>query len=208
MADSNDKPVLIGRSSSHFTRIARIFAGELGVEYEYRVVLDITSQDPETYGGNPALKVPVLKTEQGSWFGALNVCRELARRSTRKLRAVWPEELEQPLPANAQELVVQSMSTGVTLVMAKTVSGAAPFDKVRQSLKNSIDWLEANVSDAVAALPDDRDLSFLEVSLYCLVRHLEFREIIATAPYAALNRFCDGFELRSSARGTAYRFDT
>jgi hypothetical protein len=44
--------------------------------------------------------------------------------------------------------------------------------------------------------------------LFCLVRHLDFREILLTAPYPELNRFCERFEARSSARDTAYRFDT
>ena len=36
------KPVIIGRSSSHFTRVARIFAAEMRVDYAFRVVADLT----------------------------------------------------------------------------------------------------------------------------------------------------------------------
>ena len=60
---------LIGRSSSSFTRIARIFAAELGISYAFDLVLELKSLDPQDYGGNPALKVaacecPVLARRQ------------------------------------------------------------------------------------------------------------------------------------------------
>jgi hypothetical protein len=70
-------PIIIGRSSSHFTRI---FAAELRIDCAFQVVRDLMSSDPGDYGGNPALRIPVLQTPQGTWFGALNVCRELWRR--------------------------------------------------------------------------------------------------------------------------------
>jgi len=52
-----NKPTLVGRSSSHFTRVARIFCHELGVEHELRIVGDLMSADAGDYGGNPALKI-------------------------------------------------------------------------------------------------------------------------------------------------------
>src|SRR4051812_4635532 len=110
--------IIIGRSSSTFTRVARIFAAELGVPYTLEVVRDLSSLDLESYGGNPALKVPSLRTASTTWFGALNVCRELARVSQREARILWPEALEQPLLANMQELVTHAMATEVGLIMS------------------------------------------------------------------------------------------
>src|SRR4051794_16783286 len=46
-----DQPVLVGRSSSHFTRTARIFALELGVPHGFRPVLDMATLDLAAYGG-------------------------------------------------------------------------------------------------------------------------------------------------------------
>ncbi|KFE63579.1 glutathione S-transferase N-terminal domain-containing protein [Hyalangium minutum] len=206
-----ERPVLIGRSSSHFTRIARIFAAELGVDHSFQVVRDLMSSNPEDYGGNPALRIPVLKTPQGSWFGALNICRELWRRSSSRPRVSWPEDLDVPVLANAQELVLQSMATEVTLVMSK-VGGAsdssAHHTKMRTQLINMMAWLEQNAQAVLAALPPQRDLSFLEVTLYCLVTHLEFREVLPTAPYVELTRFCQQFAKRASIQETPFRFDT
>lgn len=204
------KPVIIGRSSSHFTRITRIFAAEMRIDYSFQVVRDLMSSNPEDYGGNPALRIPVLRTPRGVWFGALNVCRELWRQSNPRPRVVWPEDLDEPVLANAQEFVLQAMATEVSLVMAKAADASdssAHHAKMRKSLLNMMSWLEENARPALTALPPQRDLSFLEVSLYCLVTHLEFRGVLPTAPYSALNEFCQRFATRASVSETPYRFD-
>ena len=76
--------ILVGRSSSHFTRITRMIAMELGVALTFRPLFDLTSLDVREYGDNPALKVPVLVTETGPLYGAENICRELVRRALAK----------------------------------------------------------------------------------------------------------------------------
>jgi hypothetical protein len=205
------KPVIIGRSSSHFTRVTRLFAAEMRVDYSFRVVRDLMSSDPADYGGNPALKIPSLQTPQGVWFGSLNVCRELWRRSNPRPRVVWPEDLDQPLLSNAQELVLQAMSTEVSLIMGRaagTSDSSAHHTKMRQALVNMMSWLEENTESVLAALPPHRDLSYLEVTLFCLVTHLEFRGVLPTAPYSALNEFCQRFATRTSVSETPFRFDT
>jgi hypothetical protein len=205
------RPVIIGRSSSHFTRVARIFAAEMRIDCSFRVVRDLLSTNPAEYGGNPALRIPSLQAPRGVWFGALNVCRELWRQSSLRPHVIWPEDLAGPVLANAQELVLQAMATEVTLIMAK-VGGAsdssAHHAKMRKALLNMMAWLEENANSALAALPPQRDLSYLEVTLFCLVTHLEFREVLPTAADSELNRFCQRFATRASVRETAYRFDT
>lgn len=205
-----EKPTLIGRSSSHFTRVARIFAAEMGVEHTFQIVRDLMSGDPADYGGNPALKIPSLRTPRGAWFGSLPVSRELWRQSSARPRVVWPEDLDEPLLANAQELTVQAMSTEVGLVLGK-VSGVAADNvhqvKMRKSLVGSMAWLEEHIQPVLAALPADRALSYLEVTLFCLVTHLSFREVLSTDPYPRLLALCQQLGARPSAVETAYRFD-
>ena len=201
---------LIGRSSSTFTRVCRIFATELGLPHGFEVVRNLASLDAQDYGGNPALKVPSLRTPQATWFGSLNVCRELVRIANGRSRVVWPEALEQPLLANLQELVLQSMSTEVGLIMSSMA--AQPIDtfhraKMIQSLTNTLSWLDANVGLALAALPPERDLSYLEVSLFCLVAHLDFRGVLTTAPYSELVAFTERFGARPACAATEYQFD-
>lgn len=204
------KPVLVGRSSSVFTRIARIFAIELGVEHSLRVVPDLMAFEAERYGGNPALKLPTLVAPSGTWFGSLAICRELARLSRRTLRLVWPEDLLEPTLANAQELAVQGMTTEVALIMAQEgTHGASGYQqKLRQSLENTLAWLDEHVEEVRQRLPADRDLSYLEVSLFCLVTHLEFREVLPVAGYRGLDEFRCAFAARGSVAATEYRYDT
>lgn len=202
---------LFGRSSSHFTRITRIFAAELGVSYDYSIVKDLSSLDVEAYGGNPALRVPALVGPNGTFFGALNVCRELSRASERKLALLWPEACTSALLGNAQELVLHAMSVEVTLVMSKmgASADAAPIPnetKLRASLAKSLDWLESRWPSVLSELPA-RDLSYLEVSAYCLLTHLEFRQIADVTPFSSLSAFGEKFGTRESARSTTYRFD-
>jgi hypothetical protein len=205
------KPAIIGRSSSHFTRATRIFAAEMRVNYSFQVVRDLLSCDPGDYGENPALRLPTLHTPRGAWFGALNICRELSRQSSCRPRTVWPEDLHEPLLANAQELVVQAMTTEVTLIMAG-LSGSGEENphqvKMRKSLVNTMWWLENNARHVLDALPPERDLSYLEVTLFCLVTHLEFRDVLPISSYAGLNKFCQHFAERESTDETIYRFDT
>ncbi len=205
-----DKPTLVGRSSSHFTRTARIFAAELGVDHGFEVVRDLMSLAPGDYAGNPALKLPILRTSEGVWFGTLGICRELARRSARALDVVWPEQLAAPLLSNAQEVTVQAMATEVNLIMAKAAGSGGPLahlEKMRESLGNSVAWLDRELPDLLAALPAGRSLSYLEVTLFCLGTHLGFREVLDTSGFGNLTRFCDAFGARPSARATGYRFD-
>jgi glutathione S-transferase len=199
---------LVGRSSSHFTRTARIFAEELGVPYRFKVVTDLMATAKDQYAQNPALRVPILETPAGAWFGTLNICRELARRSPENKRVVWPEALDTPLLANAQELVLQGMATEVELIMSGSPR-AEPLrhlEKRRASLEGSLQWLDQHVATILAALPP-RDLSFLEVTLFCFAQHLPFRQVLSIEPFPHLGAFCDTFGMRPAARATSFVFD-
>jgi glutathione S-transferase len=201
---------IVGRSSSHFTRTARVLAHECGVAYEFEAVLDLLSRETADYAANPALRLPILQTSDGPWFGTLNICHELARRAPEPQRIVWPEDLGR-LAANAQELVLQGMATEVTLIMGRLSDpqGATAYDaKLRTSLAGSLSWLDAQLTAAIASLPRDRSLSWLEVTCFCFVTHLEFRSVIDTRGYAALQTFCQNFAARPSALATPYRVDT
>lgn len=199
---------LVGRSSSHFTRTARVFALELGVPHTFRPIFDMTSTDPATYAGNPALKMPVLVMADGPLFGTENICRELARRSSRRSSVVLRGDLQDRLVANAEELTLHAMSAEVSLILAKLANDErlAP-PKVRLGLQNSLRSLDQTLEPVLGALPADRALSFLEVALFCVVTHLSFREVMDVSGYGRLAAFAARFGERESARLTEYRFD-
>jgi glutathione S-transferase len=199
-------PRIVGRSSSHFTRVVRLFAEECAVRYDFQVVPSLLSEDAAVYGGNPGLRVPTLVTARGPLFGSLGSCRALASLANRPPRMVWPESTALGVAANALELSLQAMSTEVTLIM--TSATASPYaTKLRTALEGMLGWLEASVLDALEALPE-RDLSYLELSLFCLLDHLEFREVMVLDRHDQLRRFRDRFAERPSAAATRFRFDS
>jgi glutathione S-transferase len=207
--DGGSALVLVGRSSSHFTRTARMFALELGVAHRFQPVLDIGSHDSATFAGNPALKVPIWLDEHGPLYGTENICRELARRSGQRDRAVLRGDVGDRLVANAEELVLHAMSSQVTLIMTATADASSPApSKVRPSLNNALAFLDGQVDAVRAALPAQRLVSFVEIALYCLVRHLPFRQTMDPSGYQRLQAFCREIDARPAAQATSYRFDT
>ena len=147
---------IIGRSSSHFTRVTRIFAFELGLAPALRVVPNLASVSASDYGGNPALRVPALVAPSGTWFGALSVCRELVRLARSERRVIWPEALDRALLANAQELTLQAMSTEVSLIMGSLNGAELPAahrEKLSTSLRGSLSWLDQNIVAVLELLP-------------------------------------------------------
>lgn len=201
--------VLVGRSSSHFTRVARIFAHELGVDHEFSPVYDIGSLETRTFADNPTLRVPSLSADNGTWFGSLGICRELARRATRPRSIVWPEDLSDARSANAQEIVLETMAAEVVIVMARTakLDSDHPFlSKPVARIEASVAWLERELPGVLSRLPE-RSLSFFEVTAFCLATHLPFREVRTIDDCPNLLEFSRAFGERPSARATEYRFD-
>lgn len=203
---------IVGRSSSLFTRIPLIFAEELGVPYVLEPIYDMTAMGPAVYAGNPALKLPILRRDGSPpLFGAQNICRAIEEQATTAKRIVWPEDLRDDLSRNAQELVWHCSAMQVQLVMGIVINKLPAenpfFAKARSGFENSLGWLDAHLGAALGALPS-HDLSLFEVSLFCLVEHLQFRPTLPLDSLHALLGFATDFAKRPSAQRTAYRFDS
>jgi glutathione S-transferase len=205
-----DQPRLVGRSSSHYTRLARMFAEELGIAYAFEPVYDLASRDPADYAGNPALKLPVLVLPEGPVFGAENVCRTLAARISPPRRIVWTEQLPDPRARNAQELIWHGMGAQVQLVFGMQVARLPAenvyFAKAADGFRNALAWLDANLESVLHGLPP-RDFSLLEASLFCLLEHVLFRDTLPLAPYRHLAAFAAAWRERPAAQRTTYAFD-
>lgn len=204
------RPILVGRSSSSFTRIARFYAAELGVEYEFRQVDDLLSLERADYCGNPALKVPVLElSPERHLFGSLNICRWFEEVSASEKRCLWPEDLKGISERSACETTTQALSTSVSLILAGAQIGRDnPYvEKVHRSLSNSLLWLDRWIAGEERLPCDSSTVNFLEVSLYCLYRHLEFREVLALDDFRAIAGFCEAVDDRAGAKATPYGFD-
>ena len=205
-----DQPRLVGRSSSHFTRLARMFAEELDIAYAFAPVYDLASRDPADYAGNPALKLPVLVLREGPVFGTENICRTLAERAGEPRRILWTERLPDLRARNAQELVWHGMGAQVQLVfgmqVARLPAESVYFAKATDGFRDALAWLDANLESVLQALPP-RDLSLLETSLFCLLEHLAFRDTLPLAPYGHLSALAAAWRERPAAQRTAYAFD-
>jgi glutathione S-transferase len=203
----HDDLVLVGRSSSHFTRTARLFALDLAIPHEFRPVLDLTLLDAANYADNPALKVPILVDAVGPMFGTENICRAFRDRAEVGRRAVLRGDVRDRVVVNAEELTLHVMTSEVSLIMAKIAGDPKMVPaKVSRSIENSLDWLDANVEGALAALPP-RSISFLEASLFSLVTHLPWRQVLDVSRWTKLDTFARAFGERESATQTEYRFD-
>jgi glutathione S-transferase len=202
---------IIGRSSSHFTRLARLFACEFSVPVEFVPIYDMTSVDTAVYAGNPALKLPTMRRGDALLFGAENICRALSELSHTQLQVVWPEQLREDLTRNAQELVWHGMAAQVQLafgtIIAKLPADNLYFVKGREGFLGALRWLEENLARVLRALPETRDLSVLEAALFCLIDHITFRATLPLTPYPALVQFTQEFATRPSAQQTVYQFD-
>lgn len=204
---------LIGRSSSHFTRVAAIFAHELGLPFELSVVHDLTSVDTAAFGGNPALKVPTLHVGTSSVFGTENICRTLVELAGRAgdPRIVLTESIADTVVRSAQELVWSAMSAQVQLRVGLSVANLPAdsvfFVKAAAGLTLALTWLEQRLDDVRSRLPASRALSLFEVTLFCLVEHVAFRPTVSIEPFVRLREFASTFGERASARRTPFRFD-
>lgn len=202
---------IVGRRSSHFTRITRIFAEELGVAYEIAPIYDMTSTAPRIYADNPALKLPILRDGDEVVFGTENICRTLADRAGAADQIVWPEQLSRTVSRNAQEMVWHCMNAQVQIVfgtlVAKLPGDNFYFDKARAGFEGALAWLNAHLAEVLEVLPATRRLSMFEASLFCMFEHLHFRKTLPVEQYSALQAFVRSFGVRPSAQRTPYQFD-
>lgn len=202
---------LYGRSSSHFTRVVRMLADELSVPMTMSVVHDVKQTGSEAFGGNPALKLPVLVRPQGTLAGTLNICRVVAESAPVEKRIVWPEDVKSDLARNADELMWNAMAQQVVLVLGTKLYGLPAdnlfFVKTRAGIEGSMRWLDAKLDAVLAELPAARDLSLFELALFCLCEHLVFRETVPLSRFPALQAWAATFAERPSAKKTGYAFD-
>lgn len=186
----------------------------MGVPITLHVVTDLTCLDPEAYGGNPALKLPTLHVGDGGLlFGTDNICRRLAEIAGRDAdpRVVLGHQPTADLVRSAQEVIWHAMSAQVQLVigmyMAKLELDNLLLAKGMASLHGSLTWLDTRLDELLAALPAGREVSVLEVSLFCLVEHLGFRPTLPVDAFARLRAFATAYGARASAQATAFAFD-
>lgn len=211
--DPSSSVLIFGRRASLYTRIALLFAEALRVPWRLAHIPDMRELDRAAYGGNPALKLPVLRIGDEMVLGTENICRALAAIATqqRPVQVVWPEHLADSLARNAQELVWHCSTAQVQLAMGTIIAGLPQdnvyFVKARTGMQGALEWLDQNVDQVFAGLPVSRDISLFEVSLFCLIEHLVFRPTVSVASYTRINAFVAKYAELPPARATTYRVE-
>ena len=77
----------------------------------------------------------------------------------------------------------------------------------RAGLVGTLRWLDERLPAIRAGLPPGR-VSILEVSLFCLLEHIAFRNPLAMPELVNLEAFVREFGARASAQATPYCFGT
>lgn len=203
---------IVGRRGSHFTRMVRMVAHELNVAYELVPIYDMKLLEADAYADNPALKLPILRRDGTSLFGALNICRALAESVSATTQIEWPEDRSDDLARNAQELVWHAMAAQVQLIVG-TVIGKLPADniffvKTRTGLEGSLQWLDGHFAQILAQRRPTARFGVFELSLFCLIEHVRWRETAALDRCARLTAWAGDYATRPSARATSYEIDT
>lgn len=193
---------------SLYTRVVRVFAEELRVAHDLVEVPELDALEAEAYGGNPALKIPVMRDRDLVLFGAANVARAIAERAAEPVCVIWPETVTNVLARNAHELLAHAMTAQVQIAMGTIVSDLPPnnrfFVKARAGLDGSLRWLDGRLPAVLQHFPS-RALSLFEVALFCLIEHLHVRPTLPAERYPTLLAFARRFGARPSAERTAYR---
>jgi glutathione S-transferase len=204
-------PVIVGRSSSHFTRVPRVIAHALAVPYTLEVVRDLSSTDPRDYAGNPSIKIPSLRVDGEVIFGAEPSARRIAAMSGAAASVAWPEDMTHVTARNAHEVVWTAMSTQVQLAIAThfhPIPRTHPLlSRLETSLGGALAWLELHAEDVSASLPPERTTSLFEVALVCLVEHLSFRPTLSSAATPRLAALASALGERAPFASTRYRLD-
>ena len=203
--------VLAGRSSSHFTRLARIFAIESGRDFDFELLEDLASTNAENYSGNPSLTIPVLLVDDQAVLGSVNICRKFAELSGQREHYSLPEDfIGCQLLQNAHELVMTGMSAQVTIVFSTLFAGIARENslvmKSHERLNGLLAWLNTNWQEILAQLPQGT-LSTIEVGLFCLLEHIDFRGTEGIFVGRELQEFVTNFGARQSAEDTPFKMD-
>lgn len=140
---------------SHFSRKVRILLTSLGIDAELVDVGDAAETNPERFGGNPLMTIPVLRDSELVVYGSDEIAQHLVRRYD-------PADRFCVLAHDVRRLNTRAVMNGVMSAEAELILAARTgldthahlrFDKKRQAIAAGLVWLETH-ADAVPAIPD------------------------------------------------------
>jgi len=143
-------PVLYLTPLSHFSRKCRIVLREIGLACEESYVPNLLSADPADFGGNPILRVPVLRDGPHWVIESDQIVRYLLESYDhgRDRFAFFSMSTAQ---RNALSIVSAVMGAEVELILSKRSglaehAGGIYFSRYREVIVHGLAWLERNAA--------------------------------------------------------------
>lgn len=186
---------LFGTPRSHFTRVVRMVAHELGLSVPLVDVGDVGQLVP--FAGNPLMTVPVLEHEGARIWDTHHVCRYLVEQAGRDPLGVESLDVE---GRNTLAVIFGVMGAEVRLILAARAGVPAegrPFDKVRATVKAGLGFLDARVDE------DRRDLDYLAVATVAMWEHLLLFRNAVEADAPRIDRWVRALSAHAAVRETA-----
>ncbi|HEU4733493.1 MAG TPA: glutathione S-transferase family protein [Kofleriaceae bacterium] len=160
---------LIGTPLSHFTRKVRILLAELGIEVELVRPPGVLASAPETYGGNPLMRVPTLVDGELTLIESDHIARYLVRKHDPDDRlGVRSDEVRD---LNRRAVVNGVMANEVVLILARRggltdIDGVAYFRKLAAAIDHGLAWLDQEVE------VDAARFDYGDIATICMWQHL------------------------------------
>lgn len=186
---------LIGSTTSPFVRRIRIWALLHHQPFEF-INLDIFSKEDRQVliNNNPARKVPVLIDNEQTITDSNSIMRYLLVK-------------HQLAPLNWQQeglltIINACNDSLVELLLCQRSGFDISEDKLFFNLQNeriveTLSYLNSHLTDE-----EFKGCEYLNISLYCLLDWIRFRELTALAPFTALTEFHQQFSQKICAKQT------
>lgn len=168
--------ILVGTQRSHFTRKVRLLLDHLEHPYRLKDMGNVADQDPERFGGNPLMSVPVLTDGDMSVFGSDNIASYLVRKLDPSDR--FEVMVNDPRILNARSVLNGAMEAEVKLILAErtglTTNEVIFFDKARHVIENVLNWCDTHSDLFVRTAP-----TYLQFHFLSFWEHLHLYNVVS-----------------------------
>jgi len=189
---------LLGSITSPYVRRIRVWAFENNCDLEF-VNLDIFSEQdrPIMVSNNPARKIPILIDDALTLSDSNSILRYLLEK-TGQAKLTWPQE-------HLLTTINACNDSLVELVLCKRSGFDTHSDKLFFNLQN--ERIEQTLSYLNKHLANDefKSCECLNISLYCLLDWICFRELTDFSQHSALVTFHEQYSQREAAIATSPR---
>lgn len=186
---------LIGTDASPYARRIRIWALENNCNLEF-VTLNIFSEEgrPTLASNNPARKVPIL-VDGDLTLGDSNTILRYLLKKTAQPDLSWPQE-------QLLTIINACNDSLVEMAICKRSGFDTQSDKLFFNLQNeriaqTLSYLNSHLND-----DEFKGCECLNISLYCLLDWICFRELTDFSQHAALVSFYNDYGTRQAAVST------